>query len=42
MEIKVNYHDNIKIEALFNDFKVIDDQPIRYKGDDSAPGSFGS
>ena len=40
MEIKVNYLDNLRIEALFDDFKVIADQPIRYKGDGSAPGPF--
>ena len=40
MEIKVNYLNNLRIEALFDDFKVIADQPIRYKGDGSAPGPF--
>ena len=40
MEIKVNYLDNLRLEALFDDFKVISDQPIRYKGDGSAPGPF--
>ncbi|MEW6982194.1 OsmC domain/YcaO domain-containing protein [Colwelliaceae bacterium 6471] len=40
MEIKVNYLDNLKIEAKFDDFTVIADQPIRYKGDGSAPGPF--
>ncbi|MBL4909692.1 MAG: OsmC domain/YcaO domain-containing protein, partial [Alteromonadaceae bacterium] len=40
MEIKVNYLDNLRIEAAFDDFKVIADQPIRYKGDGSAPGPF--
>jgi ribosomal protein S12 methylthiotransferase accessory factor len=40
MEIKVNYLDNLRLEALFDDFKVIADQPIRYKGDGSAPGPF--
>jgi len=40
MEIKVNYLDNLRQEALFDDFTVITDQPIRYKGDGSAPGPF--
>ena len=40
MEIKVNYLDNLRIEAAFDDFKVIADQSIRYKGDGSAPGPF--
>jgi len=40
MEIKVNFLDNLRQEALFDDFKVITDQPIRYKGDGSAPGPF--
>ncbi|SDI82445.1 OsmC domain/YcaO domain-containing protein [Billgrantia gudaonensis] len=40
MEIKVNYLDNLRLEAKFDDFTVISDQPIRYKGDDSAPGPF--
>ena len=40
MEIKVNFLDNLKIEAKFDDFTVIADQPIRYKGDGSAPGPF--
>lgn len=40
MEIKVNYLDNLRQEAKFDDFTVIADQPIRYKGDGSAPGPF--
>ncbi|HBS83943.1 OsmC domain/YcaO domain-containing protein [Vreelandella alkaliphila] len=40
MEIKVNYLDNLRLEAKFDDFTVISDQPIRYKGDGSAPGPF--
>lgn len=40
MEIKVNYLDNLRLEALFDDFSVVSDQPIRYKGDGSAPGPF--
>jgi len=40
MQINVNYLDNLRLEALFDDFKVVADQPIRYKGDGSAPGPF--
>lgn len=40
MEIKVNYLDNLRLEAKFDDFTVIADQPVRYKGDGSAPGPF--
>lgn len=40
MEIKVNFLDNLRVEAKFDDFSVIADQPIRYKGDGSAPGPF--
>ncbi len=40
MEIKVNFLDNLRLEAKFDDFTVITDQPIRYKGDGSAPSPF--
>ncbi len=40
MEIKVNFLDKLRLEARFDDFSVIADQPIRYKGDGSAPGPF--
>jgi ribosomal protein S12 methylthiotransferase accessory factor len=40
MQIKVNFLDNLRLEAKFDDFSVIADQPIRYKGDGSAPGPF--
>jgi ribosomal protein S12 methylthiotransferase accessory factor len=40
MEIKVNFLDKQRLEAKFDDFTVIADQPIRYKGDGSAPGPF--
>ena len=40
MEIKVNFLDNLKVEAKFDDFSVVADQPIRYKGDGAAPGPF--
>ena len=40
MEITVNFLENLRLEAKFDDFTVITDQPIRYKGDGSAPGPF--
>lgn len=40
MEIKVDFLDNLRLEAKFDDFSVIADQPIRYKGDGSAPSPF--
>ena len=40
MEIKVNFLNKLRLEAKFDDFTVIADQPIRYKGDGSAPGPF--
>ncbi|WP_430462360.1 OsmC domain/YcaO domain-containing protein [Thalassolituus sp. LLYu03] len=40
MQIKVNFLDNLRLEAKFDDFTVVTDQPIRYKGDGSAPSPF--
>ena len=40
MEIKVNFLDKLRLEAKFDDFTVVSDQPVRYKGDGSAPGPF--
>lgn len=40
MEIAVNFLENLRLEAKFDDFTVITDQPIRYKGDGSAPSPF--
>ncbi|WP_432473406.1 OsmC domain/YcaO domain-containing protein [Amphritea sp. HPY] len=40
MEIKVNFLENLRLEAKFDDFTVTADQPIRYKGDGSAPSPF--
>ena len=40
MEINVNFLDNLRLEAKFDDFTVLADQPIRYKGDGSAPSPF--
>src|ERR1700675_2565468 len=38
MEIKVNFLDKLRLAARFDDFTVVADQPMRYKGDGSAPG----
>ncbi len=40
MKITTKYLENLRIQAAFDDFKIIADQPIRYKGDGSAPGPF--
>ncbi|WDE95556.1 OsmC domain/YcaO domain-containing protein [Lentisphaera profundi] len=40
MEINVKFLENLRLEAKFDDFSLIADQPIRYKGDGSAPGPF--
>jgi len=40
MEIRVNFLDKLRLEARFDDFTVVTDQPIRYKGDASAPSPF--
>jgi ribosomal protein S12 methylthiotransferase accessory factor len=40
MQVKVRFLDNLRLEARFGDFTVISDQPIRYKGDGTAPGPF--
>ena len=40
MEVKVRYLDNLRLEASLDDFKIITDQPIRYKGDGTAPSPF--
>lgn len=40
MEIKVNFLEKLRLEARFDDFTVTCDQPIRYKGDGSAPSPF--
>lgn len=40
MEITVNFLENLRLEAKFDDFTVVTDQPIRYKGDGSAPSPF--
>ncbi len=38
MEIKVNFLDKLRLEAKFDDFAVIADQPIRYKAMVQPPG----
>lgn len=40
MEIKVRFLDKLRLEASFDDFKIVADQPLRYKGDGSAPSPF--
>lgn len=40
MQINVRFLENLRLEATFDDFTVIADQPIRYKGDGTAPGPF--
>lgn len=40
MEIKVRFLDNLRMEASFDEFKVVTDQPVRYKGDGQAPSPF--
>jgi ribosomal protein S12 methylthiotransferase accessory factor len=40
MQVKVRFLDNLRLEANFDDFSIIADQPIRYKGDGTAPGPF--
>lgn len=40
MKVNVKFLDNLKLEASFDDFSIIADQPIRYKGDGTAPGPY--
>ncbi len=40
MQINVGFLDNLRLEAAFDDFKIVADQPIRYKGDGMAPSPF--
>ncbi|MBD63726.1 MAG: OsmC domain/YcaO domain-containing protein [Halobacteriovoraceae bacterium] len=40
MQIETRYLENLRLEARFDDFQVISDQPIRYNGDGTAPGPF--
>ncbi len=40
MQINVRFLDNLKVEAKFDDYSLVADQPIRYKGDGTAPSPF--
>lgn len=40
MEVKVKFLDNLRLEACFDDYKILTDQPARYKGDGQAPSPF--
>ncbi len=40
MQINIRYLENLKVEAHFDDYTLVADQPIRYKGNGSAPGPF--
>ena len=40
MEITVKFLDNLRLEAKLDDFTITTDQPIRYKGDGTAPSPF--
>lgn len=40
MKINVRFLDNLKIEAQFDDYTIVSDQPVRYKGDGTAPSPF--
>lgn len=40
MKINTRFLDNLKVEATFDDYTLIADQPIRYKGNGTAPGPF--
>ena len=37
MEVNVRFLENLRLEASFDDFTLVTDQPIRYKGDGTAP-----
>ncbi|MBC77743.1 MAG: OsmC domain/YcaO domain-containing protein [Halobacteriovoraceae bacterium] len=40
MQVNVKFLENLRLEASFDDFRIITDQPVRYKGDGTAPGPF--
>lgn len=40
MQVSIRFLENLKLEASFDDFKIVTDQPIRYKGDGTAPSPF--
>lgn len=40
MQVNIRFLENLKVEAKFDDYTIVADQPIRYKGDGTAPGPF--
>ena len=40
MQIETNYLENLRLSDNFDDYVITSDQPIRYKGDGTAPGPF--
>ncbi|MCB9091424.1 MAG: OsmC domain/YcaO domain-containing protein [Halobacteriovoraceae bacterium] len=40
MQVNVRFLDNLRLEASFDDFTIMTDQPIRYKGDGTAPSPY--
>ncbi len=40
MQVNIRFLENLKVEARFDDYTIVADQPIRYNGDGSAPGPF--
>ena len=40
MQINVRFLENLRLEANFDDFSITTDQPVRYKGDGTAPSPF--
>ena len=40
MLINVKYLENLKLQANFDDYSIMSDQPVRYHGDGMAPGPF--
>jgi ribosomal protein S12 methylthiotransferase accessory factor len=40
MQVNVNFLENLKVEARFDDYSLVADQPIRYNGNGTAPGPF--
>jgi len=40
MQVNVRFLDNLRLEASFDDYSIITDQPVRYKGDGTAPSPF--
>jgi ribosomal protein S12 methylthiotransferase accessory factor len=40
MKINTRFLDNLRVESSFDDYTLISDQPIRYKGNGTAPSPF--